>query len=185
MKTLIACLFTLLSFELVSTPLTHTIVYNTTTSVVCSVGDTLKFYATNTAVQGIQINSVTVITPAFPSASNYIGYYVVTGNESSYTFYNDINFHIDHTGSIVLANRNTGVFDNFIRDEIKLFPNPTHHNITLNSDGDEKIELFNANGKQVLSDEIHHGTNEINLSGLSPGTYFLIINLKSTKVIKY
>lgn len=185
MKTLITGLFALLSFNLTSTPITHTVVYNTTGIVICSVGDTLKFYGTNAALQGIQINSVSVITPVFPSTNNYIGYYVITGNENSYTFYNDINFHIDHSGSIVLADRNTGVFDNSVEDEIKLFPNPTHHSITLNSSRNEKIEIFSTDGKQILTDEIHQGTNEINLSRLSPGTYSIKINTKSTKVIKY
>lgn len=185
MKTLVAGLFSLLAFDLLSTPLTHTVTYSTTSNVTCSVGDTLKFYATHMAVQGIQINSITVITPAFPSASNYIGYYVITGNESSYTFYNDINFHIDHTGTIFLADRYTGVFENFSEDDIKLFPNPTNSNITLNTNEDGTMELFNTNGESLLSNEIHHGINEINLSGLSPGTYLLRINAKSTKVIKY
>lgn len=185
MKNLITGLFALSSFHLMSVSLSHTVTYNTTNNVVCAVGDTLKFYATNTAVQGIQINSVTVIAPAFPSTNNYIGYYVITGNENSYTFYNDVNFQIEHTGSIVLVDRNTGGSDEFVEDKIELFPNPAHHHITLNSSSAGKIELFNINGKQVLSDEIHHGTNEINLSDLSPGTYFIRINTKSTKVIKY
>jgi hypothetical protein len=52
--------------------------------------------------------------------------------------------------------------------EFTIYPNPTARIVYMNQLTD--VALYDANGKRVL---VQRNVNEINVSGLTPGTYFL------------
>ena len=169
-------LFTLNSFAVT----THTVTKNVTTNVTCMVGDTLKFYGQTTGAYGVTINSTTVIALHVCNVSPfYIGYYVITGGETSFT----INGTTNWTGTITVQTT-TGVEDIDNMVSVKVFPNPTTDVLKVTTDKSSNFKIFNMNGQEVMSDKVQEGTNDINVENLTNGVYFLMIDNKSTKFIK-
>lgn len=88
----------------------------------------------------------------------------------------------------VLENSTMGVNENTLSDFV-VYPNPAKDILTLNSQNSlEKAELFDLNGRKVLSSEITNN-NTVNISGLASGTYILLAtdsngNQSTQKVIK-
>lgn len=67
---------------------------------------------------------------------------------------------------------------------IKIYPNPNNGLFIIDSEIDSNIIVTNILGENVLNQKIHKGKNDINLSFLMNGIYF-IKNLNSTiKIIK-
>lgn len=68
-------------------------------------------------------------------------------------------------------------------EHLKLIPNPSNDKILVKEvNSGENFNIINSLGEKVLSG-IYKGS--INISELNPGTYFLNINSKSLKFIKY
>ena len=85
----------------------------------------------------------------------------------------------------------TDLVSNSINDEhmeyVRVFPNPTSGILNISS-GDARlgsIRLYDSNGKllRALTEEIHH--RELDLSGLSPGTYLVRLELQSGEKATY
>jgi hypothetical protein len=81
-------------------------------------------------------------------------------------------------------------FDNDLAEAgraVKLYPNPVSSgdNATLEVSETLKggtLEVFDINGKQVLSEVIGNTTSEVRLSGLNSGSYVLKITVDNAKV---
>jgi hypothetical protein len=70
---------------------------------------------------------------------------------------------------------------------ISVFPNPTTHYINVESDKPSDLKIYDLNGKEVLNTKINK-TKKVDLTQLSPGTYFLKfiqenLNVKTIKII--
>ena len=61
--------------------------------------------------------------------------------------------------------------------QVQLYPNPTTNSITLNLDGvsDVNIEFIDVQGKLIFSKNQVQSQEQINLSGISQGIYFVRI----------
>lgn len=71
--------------------------------------------------------------------------------------------------------------------ESTLYPNPTSNSITLNLDGVSivDVELLDIQGKLLLSQKQVYNQQQINLTGVATGTYFLrIISDQGNQQIK-
>ncbi|MBK1896866.1 T9SS type A sorting domain-containing protein [Chryseobacterium paridis] len=74
------------------------------------------------------------------------------------------------------------------KEIVAIYPNPVHDvlNISLKVNKEEKVEIYNMEGRKVLDATIKNGKNAINVTNLSTGDY--ILNIKeinlSTKFIK-
>ena len=83
------------------------------------------------------------------------------------------------TGSILA----TGIAEFADGTGLQVFPNPSSGLITLlNAEGKE-VFVFNALGQQVAFKVIQEGTNQIDLSYLDRGIYFVLCGDKKTKLI--
>jgi hypothetical protein len=73
--------------------------------------------------------------------------------------------------------------DDAILSRVSLYPNPSNDVLYISSKESKifDIQMFNILGKQVKQ---VRNTNEVNLSGLSEGTYFLKINSEGASVVK-
>jgi hypothetical protein len=74
--------------------------------------------------------------------------------------------------------------DNF---EINVFPNPFNDEVTIQIDGTNEldIQLFDLNGKLILTNKCFQGQNIIDLSQVEYGVYFVRFNKnKESKMIK-
>ena len=148
------------------------------------VGDTLKFYGQVSSAYGVTINSTVVITPHVCSSSPYyIGYYVISGGETSFT----INGSTNWTGTITV-NVATGISENTSNNfDIKDFPNPVINEVTIksNTNGDlGKVSVFNIAGQLVYEDKVEGNTTKIDFFSFSSGIYIVKVGEKSMKLIK-
>jgi len=90
------------------------------------------------------------------------------------------------TLTIGKAGDNTGIQNNFSTASISLtaLPNPTVGELKIEKAGqiieNEKIEVFNLNGKLVLLPN----TNPFNVSALPEGIYVVRVNGETVKVVK-
>ena len=87
------------------------------------------------------------------------------------------------------SDRNTAGIDETNLSSFVFFPNPTSSVITLKADSNiENAEIYNLLGQKVLGQKIDSPLSEINLSGLSTGTYVLKVTIGnetgSYKIIK-
>ena len=55
---------------------------------------------------------------------------------------------------------------------ISVYPNPAHDKLFVNAENIKNIDLYNISGQLVISST----ENEINVSDLNPGMYFIRIN---------
>ena len=57
--------------------------------------------------------------------------------------------------------------------ELKLYPNPMHNILNIESEIDLQLFIFNNNGMKIKTRRINEGANQINLAGLPTSVYFL------------
>ncbi len=88
-------------------------------------------------------------------------------------------------GSAVLSSND---FD--VENKFKIFPNPTQNKVTvqLNNVGNASLEVFDVNGKVLLSQNLINASNTININELPLGLYFFKISsdegVTTQKVVK-
>lgn len=75
-----------------------------------------------------------------------------------------------------------GISDKQQLNDVFLYPNPAHSNITLNFNNDVStiIELVDIQGKPVLKKEGVYNETNIDLSSIRPGNYFIKIEQEET-----
>jgi len=87
---------------------------------------------------------------------------------------------IEYTGSITL--------------ECSVYPNPTSDYVILKVGNEElstlSVQLFDLNGRLLLSKKVENNETTIPMQGLLPSTYFLKVNdnqkeIRTYKIIKY
>jgi hypothetical protein len=59
---------------------------------------------------------------------------------------------------------------------INIFPNPTNDILTINLKEKVSCQLFDLNGRLILSEILSENNNRINLASLSKGIYYISIN---------
>ena len=81
----------------------------------------------------------------------------------------------------------SGVSETTDNSGIVLFPNPTHHGITIRSehDNNHSFAIYNALGKVIYTAHLTTGDTPINLSKLAPGFYYLRLNNLQNTTIKF
>ena len=66
---------------------------------------------------------------------------------------------------------------------VNIYPNPASEFITLNYQGALRLFVYNLNGQQVISQELHENISQINVGELSSGHY--IVKLISKNGVEY
>ena len=72
-----------------------------------------------------------------------------------------------------------------IKDDIKIYPNPTSAILFVQMKDIAQAEILNLNGKRVIKSTLNIGQNQLDLSSLSLGTYLLKIYTKQLQTIEY
>jgi hemin uptake protein HemP len=94
-------------------------------------------------------------------------------------------FRIDNV-SILAATTSTGLSETII-SLLEISPNPANEKIVINSDSstDILVTILNSDGRTIQSVNLLSGKNELNISSLSNGLYFIQEpNGSVTKIIK-
>lgn len=99
---------------------------------------------------------------------------------------------------VVLATHGNGIYTTKIQSvndvisvsefnkviDLKVYPNPSSKIITINSYAQETCYIYSLSGKLILQEPLDQGTNQIDVSKLSSGTYVIRLGERSTKFIK-
>ena len=97
---------------------------------------------------------------------------IYNGNENQQIKYiNIIEYDLD--AQTISLNTNDIRLDN----KMQLFPNPTNSRLSLNSDKDYNIEVFDLNGRKIMEVE----GNNLDMSNLSKATYIVKAFDKASK----
>ncbi len=133
---------------------------------------TLNTVYTNTVAP----NSTNTFSQTLSAGQYYLEFYA-TPNSTSYLY--PYSFIIQNTLSIN---------DNLVDNTFSIYPNPTNSKVNIKSESKfEEVEIYNVLGQKVLSSKILDN-QEIDMSSLTSGTYFLKLKsesfVKNAKIIK-
>jgi len=82
----------------------------------------------------------------------------------------------------------TTMREEYSKNEIMAYPNPVSEKLSINSREPSEIFIYNSIGELAGRDNLVEGKNEINLSGLPQGIYFLTFTerklRRTIKIIK-
>ena len=69
---------------------------------------------------------------------------------------------------------------------ILVYPNPASNSLTISKTSEDSSEgyIYNVRGKVLMSFNLQSQTSTVDISSLSPGLYFLLLDNQSTKFIK-
>lgn len=84
-----------------------------------------------------------------------------------------------------ITTTNLGVQDNNLFNEIRIYPNPAHERIFVEGlkDNQSTAEIISTEGRKVLDETKFDSENSINITGITPGVYY--INIKSGDLKSY
>jgi len=71
----------------------------------------------------------------------------------------------------------------FSEEEFSVYPNPASSFVTVIASEAKQSQLFNAYGQEIRNQKLIAGKNEINVSDLSNGIYFLKIGNTAKKIV--
>lgn len=125
---------------------------------------------------------------AFPSKTNWE---IKTAIEQSASQYlspdKRIGYGIpDFKKAYQLLATTTAIKNNFLEDDFLVFPNPTQHSFSIKNMGLSTINLiqfYDYSGKMLLSFNAH-STNELDISHLPSGIYFIKVATENGNVVK-
>jgi hypothetical protein len=90
--------------------------------------------------------------------------------------------------TVYITIKNEFGFEELINNEISVFPNPFHDEITIELMPDfERIEIYNLNGIAVYElelDQSNNRSNQVTIENLPQGIYILKIKLKEQNLIR-
>ncbi|MCX8531004.1 PQQ-dependent sugar dehydrogenase [Chryseobacterium luquanense] len=84
-----------------------------------------------------------------------------------------------------ITTTNLEVQDNHLFNEIRIYPNPAHERIFVEGlrDSQSTAEIISTEGRKVLDETKFDSENSINITGITPGVYY--INIKSGDLKSY
>jgi hypothetical protein len=72
-----------------------------------------------------------------------------------------------------------------LTSQLEIYPNPASSEINIKlKEGIENIEIYSMTGQLMFSKDVKSENCKLNISGLSKGTYTVIINTKEAKAVK-
>jgi hypothetical protein len=93
-----------------------------------------------------------------------------------------------HVNTLVLENSFTvnlftGITDN-ISAGLKIYPNPADDRFTINNAAGAVLSVYDIKGERMLNIEVLQTRQEINITGLSRGLYFVNIRMNGTSQVE-
>lgn len=68
--------------------------------------------------------------------------------------------------------------------EMSMFPNPANELVTIQTEGQGTVTIFNMEGKQLLTESIQGELHTVDVSGLNAGVYFVQISNNNQTIIE-
>ncbi|MGZ4117990.1 MAG: T9SS type A sorting domain-containing protein [Bacteroidia bacterium] len=128
-------------------------------------------------------NNINAATPTFSTVTSY------PFQQPERVFFNPFNTNEMWVSSFGNGMKmgtllTTGVpdFDN-VKDALTIYPNPSKGTITLLNDNAKQAFVYNTLGEQVALLKVASGNNQLDLSYLKPGIYFIICGNKKSKIV--
>ncbi|MEJ7739509.1 MAG: DUF4331 family protein [Chitinophagaceae bacterium] len=144
-----------------------------------------KYYLILSSTDGQKFKEIGRVNATASAAGNYV--FVDTDPSLNSTNYYRIK-QVDNDGRFTHSATRTVKFDG--QSPIRIHPNPASDFIRVTSTRTGMTaELLDQNGRTVLSQVMTNGTTEFNISRLSKGTYFIVvqsngIRVETKKIIK-
>ena len=91
---------------------------------------------------------------------------------------------VDYLVNVSYASARLQDLSFFDFEEIKIFPNPTHNNVTIRGSEMGEYLLYNSFGQEVLKGNKQTTSQDVDMSPLANGLYLLRINGKTHQLIK-
>lgn len=177
-KNLLFAITLFIAFNSFATPVTYTVTYNSTTNVTCNVGDTLKFYGTIPGFYAVSVNSSVVITPhACNTSPYYIGFHVVVSGDNTFSINSTWNGTINVNLATSLSEKNASA-------NIKLFPNPAVNVLQVSVLNKTNLMVYTTTGQVVITTALEAGANEVDVSKLASGIYYVKVGDVVSKLVK-
>lgn len=138
------------------------------------------------------LKAFSTITPTAAGAANWSKDsvdYTATANETRYfsiagqgtvNSSTSFNFRVD---DIKISKVTPTSVKEIANSAIKVYPNPNNGVFTVASPVASNMEVINVLGSVVYSAKVNVGNNNVNLTGLTPGTYFVKVNNQVSRVI--
>lgn len=99
--------------------------------------------------------------------------YILKQMDSSSHFYNT-DVRIGYSIRCVKNNTENGIENIILIKELKIYPNPTTYNITIDcTEKENKLYIYNLLGELVFQQQVNNEINEINVSNLQTGVYII------------
>lgn len=90
---------------------------------------------------------------------------------------------VDYLVNVSYASARLPDLSFFDFEEIKIFPNPTHNNVTIRGSEMGEYLLYNSLGQEVFKGQKQVVSHEVDISSLSNGFYLLWINGETHQLI--
>jgi hypothetical protein len=89
------------------------------------------------------------------------------------------------TENVMMTSTSTGI-DNPLAEKLKVFPNPSDGNITIQGANirNAQVSILNSIGKNVKQMKLKDNTNYLNLNDLKPGFYFIKIEDNNNEAVR-
>ena len=149
----------------------NTATYTTTNAAGCD----------STVTLNLTVN-YSVETTVEMTVDNGYEWHGTTYNESgTYTWTGSTTQGCDSIVTLILTINPVGIESEGMEISVSIYPNPTRGVVNIETDGIEKVEVYDLNGHKLQS---YDATNRINLKGLAVGTYMLRIYTTRGTVVK-
>jgi hypothetical protein len=176
-KNLLFAITLFIAFNSFATPVTYTVTSGLTSSVTCNVGDTIKFYATTNGSYGVIVNGSLVIAPHPVSTPYYIGFHVVSIGDNSFSINGVWNVTITVNLATSLSEKNASAI-------IKLFPNPVINVLQVSVLNKPNLMVYTPTGQFVITTALEAGANDVDVSKLASGIYYVKVGDVVSKLVK-
>jgi hypothetical protein len=105
-------------------------------------------------------------------------------NQEVYIAINNVG--LDHftflVDNIEIKTKNASSVDKLLSSQFSIFPNPAKNTVNVNCPGLSKVQLFNIQGKEVMSVAANSENETINVSNLPEGHYLIMVTTRDNKI---
>lgn len=132
----------------------------------------VRYYKFNQGVNQADNTGITSLTDSSVMASNgTLLNFALTGATSNW-----LSGSVIVTGNMCSPFLSTTDFD--ISSNIKIYPNPAAATVTIDllSLDHSNVEVFDSNGRKILTQQLNDNSNNINIGNLSSGMYLFKVN---------
>jgi PKD repeat protein len=122
-------------------------------------------------------------TPSSSTATNPVIVYNTPGTYNVTLTATNAGGNNSYTRSSYITVNDCSAVDYNISSKVSVFPNPTDGILNINlPENKASVKISNIIGKEVKSFKLTSNENQIDLSSLTPGMYFIEIQLSDSKI---